>query len=58
MGIREDNQTSYLKQEGKVSNFLKIKQEMTRQSMTQNVNHDRKNKTGNDETKHDTERKS
>ena len=48
MGIREDNQTldtvgraRYLKQEGKLVNF-KIKQEMTRQNMKQNVNRDRR----------------
>ena len=47
LGIREDNQTpdtggraSYLKQEGKVSDLFKIKQEMTRQNMKQNINHD------------------
>ena len=46
MGIREDNQTldtggraRYLKREGKLMNF-KIKQEMTRQDMNQNVNCD------------------
>ena len=46
MGIREDNQTPdtggrarYLKREGKLVNF-KIKQEMTRQDMNQNINHD------------------
>jgi len=46
LGIREDNQTldtggraRYLKREGKLMNF-KIKQEMTRQDMNQNVNCD------------------
>ena len=48
MGIREDNQTPdtggrarYLKQEGKVSDLFKIKQEMTRQDIKQNRNRDR-----------------
>ena len=47
LGIREDNQTldtvgraRYLKREGKLVNF-KIKQEMTRQDMNQNVNRDK-----------------
>ena len=47
MGIREDNQTpdtggraSYLKREGKLVNF-KIRQEMTRQDMKQNLNRDK-----------------
>ena len=47
MGIREDNQTpdtggraGHLKQEGKVSDRFKIKQEMTRQDIKQNVNRD------------------
>ena len=46
MGIREDNQTldtggraSYLEREGKSVNF-KIRQEMTRQYMKQNLNCD------------------
>ena len=46
MGIREDNQTldtvgraRYLEREGKLVNF-KIRQEMTRQDMKQNVNRD------------------
>ena len=46
-GIREDDQTldtggraSYLKREGKVSDLFKIKQEMTRQNMKQNINRD------------------
>jgi len=47
LGIRENNQTpdtggraSYLKQEEKVSDFFKIKQEMTRQDIKQNRNRD------------------
>ena len=46
MGIREDNQTldtggraRYLEREGKLVNF-KIKPEMTRQDMNQNLNRD------------------
>ena len=48
MGIREDNQTpdrggraSYLKQEGKVSDLFKVKQEMMRQDIKQNRNRDK-----------------
>ena len=51
MGIREDNQTlgtggraRYLKREGKLVTF-KIKQEITRQDIKQNVNRDRVNRT-------------